>query len=235
MLYMLIGLGTDLHAEVVNFVTTDFPPYVISHGNQYSGLEVDVTLEVCRRLNLECNIEVMRWNRALTLAKEGKVDGVLMPVFTPERAQYLYFTSESSGRERIAVMALQGSGLRTQTIDDLRHEKFGVVLGYSYGAEFDQRADLARDVSPSNEVLLRRMQLKRVRVAVSDMAVLQYVARQNGYAPLDVVAVLSDNPQYIAFSKAIGTRAENLAARFSKALKDLHDDGTFRSIERKYF
>jgi polar amino acid transport system substrate-binding protein len=232
---LLVSIALPGRSETVSFVTTEFPPYVIDEGGVLSGLEVEVVRELSAMVGVQPAISVMPWNRALNLVKAGKADAIFMPVKTSDRAEYLYFTDEPTGVERISVLALADSKQSAKSLDDLKGELFGVVLGYSYGKLFDARADLDKDVSVSNELLFKKLLLKRYPVLVSDEAVIQYVAHQGGQPPLTVVLRLEENPQFIGFAKGLGARGEALAARYAKAMRELKASGKLAEFERRYF
>jgi len=110
-----------------------------------------------------------------------------------------------------------------------------VVLGYSYGAAFDQEHALRRDVSMDNQTLLKKLELRRYRLVVSDEHVIHYYARQDHAPELETILQLSDNPQYLAFSKQLGQRGQHLAEQFSQVIRAMRDDGTLARIKAKYF
>ena len=229
---LLPGLS---QAETVTFVTTEFPPYIIKQGDNVSGFQVEFVQQLCRKLGIEPKFIVVPWNRALEYVRSGRADGILTPVYSEERAQYIYFTDEPIGHERISVMALRGSGIKANSLGDLKNEIVGVMLGYSYGKEFDGSTIVRKDVNMTNEALLNKLNLNRYKLLVSDEYVINYVARQAGQEELETVLNLHDNPQFLGFSKAIGERGRDLTKRFSQAIHELQQDGTLEKIRKKYF
>jgi polar amino acid transport system substrate-binding protein len=230
-----LWIPVSASAETITFVTTEFPPYIIKDGDHLSGFEVEFVRELCKRIGVQADITLVPWNRALEYVKGGKADGIMMPVYSADRAEYMYFTEDPIERERISVMALPGSGYKAGSLADLRGEMVGMILGYSYGKEFDENEFLKKDVSSTNELLLKKLNLGRYRFVVSDEHVINYVARQAGQPALEIILNLNNNPQYLGFSKAIGTRGKDLAKRFSQAIRDLQQDGTLDKIRKKYF
>jgi polar amino acid transport system substrate-binding protein len=222
-------------AETISFVTTEFPPYIIKDGDRVSGFEVEFVRELCKRIGVEADITLVPWNRALEFVKSGKADGIMMPVYSADRAEYMYFTESPIERERISVMALPGSGFKANSLTELKGEVVGMILGYSYGKEFDENLLVKKDVSSTNELLLKKLNLGRYRFVISDEHVINYVAHQAGQPALEIILNLNDNPQYLGFSKALGERGKDLTKRFSKAIHDLQQDGTLDKIRKKYF
>ncbi|MBV8465272.1 MAG: transporter substrate-binding domain-containing protein [Burkholderiales bacterium] len=228
-------LSAFAQAEKLTFVTTEFPPYIIKQGEVVSGIEVDEVRELCKRVGVEPEIIVMPWNRALAYVKSGQAEAIFMPVFSKERAEYMYYTEEPSGHERISLMALKGAGVHASSLDNVKNELVGVVLGYSYGKEFDENTAIQRDVSMDNEQLLKKLKLRRYQLLVSDETVIRYVAKQSGSVELETVLNLTDNPQYVGFSKTLGARGQELAKRFSQAIREMRQDGSLAKIEGQYF
>jgi ABC-type amino acid transport substrate-binding protein len=222
-------------AETISFVTTEFPPYVIKQGDHLSGFEVEFVRELCRKLGVEAEFTLVPWNRALEYVKQGTVDGILMPVYSQERAEYIYFTDLPVGRERISIMSLPGSGIKAKSLDDLKDKMIGVIFGYSYGQEFDENKALRKVESYDNDLLLKKLNLERYQLIASDEYVINHVARQAGQAELETVLNLKDNPKFLGFSKAIGQRGKDLAKRFTQAIHDLQQDGTLEKIRKRYF
>jgi len=222
-------------AEKISFVTTEFPPYVIKQGDHLSGFEVEFVQELCRKLGVEAEFTLVPWNRALEYVKRGTVDGIMMPVYSEERAEYIYYSDLPVGRERISIMSLPGAGIKAKSLDDLKNELVGVIFGYSYGKEFDESTTLRMDRSYDNDLLLKKLNLGRYRLIASDENVINHVARQAGQPELETVLNLKDNPKFLGFSKAIGQRGKDLAKRFSQAIHDLQQVGTLDKIRKKYF
>jgi len=234
-LAIMLMLPLTAFGERISFTTTDFPPYVIVEDGNISGLEVEIVRELCRRLGMEPDIEVFPWKRALLYVKEGTADGVLMPAYTEERAEYMYFTSESPVRERIAIMAKKGSGIKASSLDDIKGKAVGVVIGSSYGKAFDSFEGLKKDSSTGSEMLLKKLAGNRHPLVVCDEIVLKYLARKTGLCEVETVLVLDENPQFIGFSKAPGKKGEDLTEKFSSAIRQMKEDGTLKKIESKYF
>jgi len=232
---LALWLPAYAHAEKLVFATTEFPPFIIQQGTELTGVDVDVLHELCKRVGVEVEIRTMPWTRALAYVKGGQVDGIIMPVYSKERTEYMYYSDEPVGSERISLLTRKGSHGTVARLEDLGHEMVGVVLGYSYGKEFDENSALQKDLSMDNALLLRKLQLGRYQLIASEESVGRYFARQAGDVQLDTVLVLTDNPTYVGISKTLGKRGEALAQRFTQAIREIKQDGTLAAIQGKYF
>ena len=221
-------------AETVTFATTDFPPYVIHEGEHLSGFDVEIVQELCRRVGVDPDFTLVPWKRALEYIKSGTVDGIMMPVFSEERTQYMYYTDQPIAHEKISIMALRGANISAKSLDSLKYLQMGVIYGYSYGKEFDENSTLRKVVSYDSSAMLKNLIKGRYQLLVSDEYVINYVARQLGQPELETVLNLIDNPNFLCFSKAIGERGQELSKRFSQAIRDAQQDGTLDKIKKKY-
>lgn len=107
-------------AEKLVFVTTDWPPYIMSKDGKLTGLDTEIVLELCKRLGFEADIQKVPWKRALKYVKEGVADAIFTPRRTEERAEFLYYPSEPLHIERTAIFAEKGSGMNISRINDLK-------------------------------------------------------------------------------------------------------------------
>jgi polar amino acid transport system substrate-binding protein len=99
-LFPALLLPITAKSETLTFVSTEFPPYVIKHGDEISGFDVDLVRELCKKLGFEAEFTIVPWTRALEYVKAG-VDGILAPAWSEDRAQCMYFTEQPIRHERI--------------------------------------------------------------------------------------------------------------------------------------
>lgn len=222
-------------AEKVVFVTSDQPPYVMSEKGQPSGLDIDIVRELCSRLGIEAEIRVLPWKRALKSVEKGEGDAIFAPRQTEERSAFLYFPSESLIMERTVILAPKGNGIKVDHFDDLKNKTVGVVRGYVYDPKFDNEKGIEKVECNDDAELVKIFAKGRISlIAGSDEGSLRYVCKQTGFEA-ETVYVLNETPTYIAFSKAKGDRGKALSEKFSQALRQLKDEGSFKKIESKYF
>jgi len=223
-------------AEKLTFVTAEWEPYVIKKDKEVIGSDVDTIREICKRLGIEAEIEEVPWKRALKYVEEGKADAIFTPKYTEERAEFLYYPSEPLNIEKMIIAALKGSGIKLEKMDDLKNQTVGVVRGYVYNPEFDNYQEIKRETCDDDNQLLKILAHKRLSLAAfTDEGNLKFISKKSGIE-VETVYVLSEIPSFVAFSKkALGEKGKELAEKFSQALRQLKDDGTFQKIRSKYF
>jgi polar amino acid transport system substrate-binding protein len=231
----VLWFSAQAKSETLTFASTEFPPYIIKQGDEITGYQVELVRELCRRLGCEAHFTIVPWARALEYVKVGQADGILSPVWSKDRAEYIYFTDEPVGHERISIMSLKGAGIKARSLDDLKDELIGVISSYRYGKDFDDNKTVQKIASYTNDSLLKKLDIGRYRVIASDEYVINYVAKLSGHAELETILNLRDSPQYLGFSKASNAHGQELAKRFSQAIHDMQQDGTMEKLRKKYF
>ncbi len=223
-------------AEKIIFATSEWPPYLIAKNGQATGIHTEIIFELCKRLKIALEIQVLPWKRALMYAEKGKVDAVFSARHTEEREKFLYYSAEPIQIERTVILTLKGSNLKVTEVDDLKGKVLGVVRGYAYGPKFDNYQGIGKEVCDDDEQLIRLLAKKRISLAVgADEDSLKYVCKKLG-VEAQVVYALNEIPSYIAFSKkAMGEKGKTLAEKFSEVLRQLKKEGFIKKTQSKYF
>ncbi|WP_051384348.1 substrate-binding periplasmic protein [Nitratidesulfovibrio termitidis] len=122
----------------------DQPPWSYLHEGQPYGAAVDVARAVLHRLGRAVEFVVTPFNRGLSLVRQGKLDAALAVYRTPEREQYLHYTTVPLYDEDVILMvhpddrhlAADTSGTARDAV--LYGDKpVALALGYSYGPTLD--------------------------------------------------------------------------------------------------
>jgi len=151
--------------------------------------------------------------------------------------KYYNFPEENINTVRMVLLTNRESDIEINSMEDLKGKTVGVYLGSSYGEEFDAAGHIVKDPATTNESLLRKQAAKRTDLAIIDERVAKYWCKKIGME--DRFKILSftvtENPTYVAFSKAIQKKnGQDLAGRFSAVLKEMKDEGYIEEINQKY-
>jgi ABC-type amino acid transport substrate-binding protein len=87
-------------------------------------------------LALRFDIELLAWNRAMSMAQQGR-GGILGVSYTKARAVWLDF-SQPLFADDIHVVVRRDSGFQPQQLSDLQGRLIGIGNGVSYGEELEQ-------------------------------------------------------------------------------------------------
>jgi polar amino acid transport system substrate-binding protein len=219
---IIAGLGT-------------FPPYQYEENGQMVGTDPDTAREVCKRLGIEAEFQIMPWKRILVSAEKGLVTAVVALLHTEERTQFLYYTDETIHVQKNVIMASKEKGIKINTLDDLKDKTVGVVREFSYGSEFDSRQGLKKEICDDQKEVVRMLDKGRIDVAATSERPFRFMCKEVGVQDhFEVVYVLSENPTYMGFSKAGGEKNKVLAEKFSQTLRQLREEGVIQKIIDKY-
>ncbi len=232
---VIFSLPMNALAEKLVFGTAEWPPYVFTENGQPTGIHTEVVLELCKRLNIEPEIQVLPWPRALVYLEKGRTDAIFSARRTEERDKFMLCPSEPIMMEKTVMMALKGSGIKISKLDDLKDKNVGVVRKYTYTPEFDSYQGMKQIVCDNDEQLVKMFAAKRFLLAASsDEGSIKYLCKKAG-VEAEVVYVLSETPSYIGFSKAKGEESKALADKFGEALRKLKEEGFVEKVQSKYF
>lgn len=241
-LFILIFLlaPAKLFAVTVIFASPeDLPPKVYTENGELKGTYIEIIREACRRLNVEPEFQFYPWARAMALVKSGKVDAIFPPLKTPERSEFLYFPDEPMSITRNVIFAPKKRHLVVRSLEDLRELVIGVNDQYSYGGKFDEiKKSLNLDMSLNEEMQINKLShdsTRRLDVAAGSEEAFKFMSRRlNVRQDFEVIYVLSENPSYVAFSRAKGPSAKELSKNFSKVLHQMKKEGVVQKITDKY-
>lgn len=113
--YIIKNGGDEITGEVsrdesllednrLNVVTLSWKPFSYEENGEFKGIGVDLLDEAMRNLNIDYNLILVPWSRALRMAEFGEADAILMATHKEDREEYLMFTDEQLvyGQEDIA-------------------------------------------------------------------------------------------------------------------------------------
>jgi len=221
-------------AETLTFTFSDFPPFEYTEKDLFVGINTEIIKEACKRLHIKPVFIELPWKRALKNTKRGKADAVFSLFKNAERVKHYSFPEENLNTVRMVLVTNRESGVKINTLGDLRGKRVGIFLGSSYGAAFDNDKSIIKEAAPTNESLIRMQAAGRIDITVIDERVVKFWSKKIGmedtFKILDFI--VTENPTYVAFSKAKGNK--NWAAMFSGVLKEMKNDGFIEEINKKY-
>lgn len=82
--------------QTVKLCTVDWPPFTIVEkgSGKISGIHVDITKEIFKRIDLNVEIQSVPWKRCLKMVEDGQLDGVFAVSYKEDRARYLLYPDE---------------------------------------------------------------------------------------------------------------------------------------------
>ena len=229
----MIGLGSvrpALAGEVVQLVSTEYPPYM-GAALPNGGITVDIVSRAFRRAGYEPVVTFRPWARALDEGRNGDYDGVIFLWHSAEREKYFAF-SDALPANQIGFYKLKRTPISFHSLADLAAYTIGVGRGYVNPTAFDA-AHLRTESGVDDEENLRKLDAGRVELVLIDHGVAAYLlaTRLAAFAAeLEWIdPPIEEQIQYLGLPLNRPGYQAKLAA-FNAALASLYGDGTVRSL-----
>ncbi|MBP2299298.1 substrate-binding periplasmic protein [Azospirillum picis] len=226
-------------ADQLRMVALSFPPLIYDDGGKPAGIAYDIVTEAMKSAGHSVTVEIMPWARALETVRSGEADAVFTAYRTPEREQFLNYSTQVLVPQVVSLFVAKDSPLGFDgDLAKLSGHRFGVVNQISYGPIVDEaiKGGVLPAVEKSNDSdsNLKKLLSGRFEVMPSNRYVAQYFLKQAG--ALDKVKELTpavqDIPSYIAFTKARDTT--RLREDFDAGVAAMKASGAYQQVLDKY-
>ncbi len=214
-------------------LTGKYPPFsMYAPDGRLVGFDVDVSLEIGKRIGREVEFVTTEWDGILAGLLSGKYDAIIGSMaITPERQKKVDFSTPyyESGAQLFIHKNLRGE---ISSIEDCGVKRIGVVLGETFehflGKEhpgipvrtYKSTVDIFQDVENG-----------RLAGFVSDRLLGAYQIRKTGKPFIATGDLLYRERMAIPVVK----ERKELLAEINSALKQIKLDGTLEDIENKWF
>lgn len=235
-----IAIGADNSLEKVKkdgffIVGLDdtFPPmgYKDEKG-ELVGFDIDLAKEAAKRLGVEARFKGCEWDGIIFELKGKKIDMVWNGMtITPEREKQIAF---SKPYYKGGQFIFSPKATPYMKVSDLEGKTIGIQLGSS-GAVAVEKNPIASKFKElrkyaNNMEVLADLEAGRLDAAVMDIFV-------GGFYNLKKNTLVISDENFAEEWEGVGFRQEDVALReaIDKAIDDMKADGTFASIEEKWF
>lgn len=127
-LLCLSGSSFPLAAQAIVISTGELPPRYSTHL-PYKGIMPRLITEAFRLEGVKARFEFYPWQRALMLAKEGRVHATALWGYKAERNQYFYH-SDPVHYSRWVFFHLRGTNINWSHFSDLKGYDVAAVSGF---------------------------------------------------------------------------------------------------------
>ncbi|MGQ5525362.1 substrate-binding periplasmic protein [Chitinimonas sp. PSY-7] len=216
--------------ELLQFVTTEYPPYTTANLPN-GGIITAIATEAFKRGGYNINVTILPWARALREGTEGRVDGIVAIWHSVEREQWFIYSNPIAPNQ-IGFFKRVDSPIRYKNLSDLKPYTIGTVRGYANPPAFDE-AKLNTVDAVDDETNLRKLGAKRLDLVLIDKGVAQYlIDLKIGYlmGKLVWMGPAIEAPQlYVVLSKSAPDKEKKLEA-FNRGLQLMEKDGTLAKL-----
>lgn len=161
-LFVSLSFNLSIYAKEYVFACNNWPPYTASDLPE-NGVLGHVFKAAAAQANIDVRLEIMPWNRAVSLVKKGRITGVYCSSYAQSRESWLHFSQESflqaSGgffiRKESAGIYAQNLG---QNLNDLKSYRIGVLKSGFFETFLKEKTNTSLRVDPyPNEMIGMRM------------------------------------------------------------------------------
>jgi polar amino acid transport system substrate-binding protein len=116
----------------------EYPPYDWAVDEKYfDGASIEL-LSMIMPKNLKLKPVVYPWKRSMLMAQKGEIDLLVSLRITPERSEYLEFTTHRAFPNPIVVFVCKDKAFPYKTWKDLKLFTGGISFGDTFGGGFDE-------------------------------------------------------------------------------------------------
>lgn len=196
-----------------------YPPIeYFSVDGRYEGIAADYVSLVEQKLGIRFTIVHLRnWDEALEAARKREVDMFGAAAMTPQRSEYMLFTSPFVKFPSVIIVRKKVS--TDLTLEELAGMRVAIVSGYAdHDHVISNYPQLDLDVVPTVETGLRKVSFGMVDALVTNLGAATYFIEKQGITNLRV----ANNTGYV-YQLGFGCRSDwpELAAILEKALKEI--------------
>ncbi|SCK14652.1 ABC transporter substrate-binding protein [Vogesella sp. LIG4] len=203
------------------------------------GFDIDIGNAICARLQVRCVWVENSWDGIIPGLKAKKFDAILSSMsVTEKRLQQIAF-SDKIYHTPTRLVARKGAALGTP--ESLKGKRIGVEQGSTqetYARKYWEPNNVTVVTYQNQDLVYQDLQAGRLDAALQDsvQADLSFLKTARGRDYTFVGAALHDTDT-LGVGAAIGLRKEDQALRqqLNKAIYDIHKDGTYLKIQKKYF
>jgi polar amino acid transport system substrate-binding protein len=195
------------------------------------GIYPALLAEISKRSGIELDVVAAPWKRALLELEAGRAgNGALYK--NSDRLKKYDFSDKLFDEVQI-VYVRSGNTFAFTDVDSLKGKTIGVIRGWSYGDKFDaavKSGEITAEGVESDEQNFKKLILGRVdaMIAIRESAAAAIAAGDYRDKVTALSQPLSISSAYIAFAKS--AHKIDVINKLNKAIKTLHDDGSFDLI-----
>lgn len=217
-----------------------YPPFnFIDASGNVTGFDVEIGLALCEKMGVKCEIVAQDWDGIIPGLLAKKYDFIIASMFiTDERKQQVAFS------DPYYVAAMTHVAPKDAGITDFTNEGMaGKVIGAQSGTT---QANFVQSVYPDADIRLYPTQDEvnldlasgRLDLQVGDMLpLLGWVNDTEDGACCELIGEPITDPAFVGEGVGIAVRQEDtaLVEKLNAALAGIREDGTYKTINDKYF
>ncbi len=204
-------------------------PIPLMVESKEKGVFIDLTKELAKRAGVSIEILVAPPPRTLQSFQDNEIDGLFPGLDVTMPKAYSRSTTVYVKRD----FAFYPKGKALSSLSDLEGKTVGVTRGYPYVKELTENKKIHLDFANDDVTNMKKLSMGRIDAFVVEEKSGLKALQDSGVSGIEYSndKPLSEQDVFYSFQKA--TDGDALAAKFSKAIDEIHKDGTMGRIFSK--
>ncbi|MGG1672453.1 transporter substrate-binding domain-containing protein [Paenibacillus sp. NRS-1783] len=213
-----------------------YQPYnFLNDKKELDGFDVDIANELAKRIGVKAEFTAQEFSGLIPSLQKKKFDAVISQVtITPDRQKVIDFT-EPYITNNVNIIVNNKTNDITE-LEDFKGKTIGVGLGtndesYLRNEVLPKVGDF--EIKTYDDVItsLKDLNSGRIDATINNLYALKPIVDKNGFQIKAVGEPIKSDQAGVAINKD----TPELKAALNKALKEMKEDGTYKTIFKKWF
>jgi len=225
-------LATSQAQGTYRILTEEDPPFNFTQNGEVTGYSAEAVTEIIKRSGGTGKIQVMEWDKAYQLAKQGPNTILFSMMRTDDRMGEFHWVGPIVIAELVALVK-SSSDLKTVTLDEAKKLKVGTINGWYSEHSLKKLGFKNLQLYPTSKDAVQALMTGQIDIlAMTEASAMAEINAEGlGRESVRKVATLEQLPLYIAISKDVPQKVIN---KWQDTLDEMARDGTSRKINQKW-
>ncbi len=218
------------------FASAQFLGITEQKSGQPEGLAIALLNRLSQRFQFTYEVQYVPWKRALQMAKQSKVDGIIGAYYSEERAGYLTYAKQPIYEDQFVLISLQSKNIQWRgELSELTGRSFALLRSALYGEWYQKTSD-AIDIAVVSSLL---QQFELLSVGRVDFIVNNLRTSPIQLKKLNLEGKVTFHQPALATRKGFFTATKTsklveLLPQFDRYMQTLESDGLLQQLKTRY-
>lgn len=210
-------------------------PFIFADTDTINGISIDYIKELTKRMNKKLVIKKIPWARSLKMLREGNLDAVINMVETPERKQYITFTSPPYFKLTTRFYVKKDNKNILEKYEDLYSYTIGMVKDSAYFEPFNSDKNIKKFEGVSEAQILAMLEKDRFKIIIGTDPQADYeISIKNLSSKITQASYKPNNEVNIRVGISKKSPYAQQMEEINKHAQDILDEGLLDTYRAKY-
>lgn len=218
-------------AAGLQLVTENYPPYNFSSrdSRRIEGVSTDIVRELMSRAGQGYTLQLLPWQRAISLAEKRPQTCVFSMSRTPEREQRYRWIGPLVANDWV-LFARSSDQRRLARLDDARPYRIGSYQGDAI-VQYLRERNFDVDVAVSDDRNPPKLLARHIDLWATGRLIGLHMLQQQKIAGIEPVLIFHRTEMYLACSRQL---PEALVDKLNLLLRQMENDGSIARVYARY-